>query len=255
MPSRSTEALVLDAAPYRDRDKIVTLFTESEGKVRGVAHGAARSVKRFGGRLERFSRVRATYFEREGMDLVRIDDLELVRESFRLQQDIRVSAALSYVCEVAGEFVGEKESDRRYYRLLGALLEAFRAGMEINLLLRYFEFWTARLHGIFPEFEGCDGCGSAFGPAGARVAAAGGAAMCTRCARGAGERMLSISASALTAIAAFKHSAPAALANVIFPASALDQIEAAATAALSAFAGREFRSRAFLRQVLAQAAK
>jgi len=245
---------VLDAVISGERDKVVTLFTEDEGKLRGVAHGAARSVKRFGGRLERLSRVKVTYFEKEGKDLVRIDDLELIEESFRLQQDLRVSAALAYVSEVAAEFVREREADRRYFRLLGAILEAFRAGGDVEVLLSYFEFWTAKLHGIFPDLASCDACHAAFGSAGARVSVADGAALCARCARAAGRPTHRLSPAALSAAQAFRRAAPADLGNVTFSPKAIREIEAAASGALTTFADREFRSRAFLRQVLAGAA-
>jgi len=255
VPPRSSEAFVLDAVALRERDKLVTLFTETEGKVRGVAHGAARSVKRFGGRLERLSRVKVSYFEKEGQDLVRLDDLELIEESFRLQQDLVVAAALAYVSEVAGEFVREKESDQRYYRLLGATLDAFRAGVEAAVGLRYFEFWTARLHGIFPDLEACDLCRAAFTGSGARVLLADGTGMCSKCARGAGGRSLPLSRSALTVIEAFRRSKPSALLGVVFPKPALREVEAAAGGALVSFTGRPFRSSEFLRQVLPEGAR
>jgi len=250
VPARSTEAYVLDASAFRERDKIVTLFTLDEGKVRGIAHGAARSVKRFGGRLERLSRVKVAYHDSEGRDLVRIDDLELIEESFRLQQDIVVAAALAYVCEVVGEFVREKESDGRYFRLVGAVIEGFRAGAKAGVMLRYFEFWTARLHGIFPDAEQCDACRTPFGEAGARVGAADGEALCPRCAKNATGRTLALSAAALGAIAAFRRTAPRDLVQAPIAAGALSEIEAAASASLVSFTGREFRSRAFLRQVM-----
>jgi len=250
VPPRTTEAFVLDAVASRERDKIVTLFTETEGKIRGVAHGAARSVKRFGGRLERLSRVKVTYFEKEGQDLVRIDDVELIEESFALQQEIVVAASLAYVCEVAGEFVREKESDRRYYRLLGATLDAFRAGLAPVVGLRYFEYWTARLHGIFPDLSACDVCGGPFDAKGARVAASDGTAMCSNCARDASGGSAPLSRSALGVLDAFRRSSPSALANVVFPKAALGEIGAAASASLVAFAGRPFRSSGFLRQVM-----
>lgn len=249
MPARSSQAYVLDATPSRERDKIVTLFTEEEGKIRGVAHGAARSVKRFGGRLERLSRVRASWFEKEGSDLVRIDDLELIEESFKLQQELRVAAALAYVCEVTEEFVREREADRRYFRLIGAILDGFRGGADAVTLLRYFEFWTGRLHGIFPSLEACDACGGPFGDQGARVMVTEGAALCRRCARKAAGRSHPLSAAALTVLEAFRRTAPAALGNVVFPAAALKEIEAAAAGALRSFAGHEFRSREFLDRV------
>jgi DNA repair protein RecO (recombination protein O) len=249
VPLHTDEAFVLDAAPHRERDKIVTFYTETEGKLRGVAHGAARSVRRFGGRLERLSRVRVTWFEKEGADLARIDDVELIEESFRLQEDLRVSAAVSYVCEIAVELAREREADRRFFRLLGAVLAGFRAGVPVDLLARYFEFWTGRLHGVLPGFETCDACSGPFGAAGARVAAADGSALCSRCARGAAGRLLVVSRAALSVMEAFRIKAPRDLGNVAFPAAALREIESAAGAALAAFAGREFRARAFLDQV------
>ncbi|HXI02270.1 MAG TPA: DNA repair protein RecO [Candidatus Saccharimonadales bacterium] len=254
MPTRISEAFVLDATVLKERDKIVTLFTEEEGKLRGLAHGAARSVKRFGGRLERLSRVRASWFEKEGQDLVRIDDLELVRESFSMHQDLLKSAAISYICELAEEFTREKEADRRYYRLLVAVLDGLRAGISPALLLRYFEFWTGRLHGILPAFGACDGCGRAFGAHGARVAPRGEAALCERCAPGS-DATMRLSRGALGLIEAFRNAPPSEFAHVVYPAGALREVETAAVSALVAFTGREIRSAPFLRQVMAEERK
>jgi DNA repair protein RecO (recombination protein O) len=252
MPTRTAEAFVLDSTASRERDKIVTLFTETEGKLRGLAHGAARSVRRFGGRLERLSRVRITYFEKEGRDLVRIDDLELRQESFSLHQDLTVAAAASYISEVAGVFVREKEADRRYFRLLGATVDGLRAGVNPDLLLRYFEFWTARLHGIFPSLEACDACGRTFGSSGARMSAQGQAALCARCSRATGGRNLSLDRAALTLLEAFRRASPTESANVVYSAGAIRGVEAAVGAVLIAFTGHDFKSAPFLRQVMAE---
>ncbi len=252
MPTRSSEAFVLDSTAARERDRLVTLFTEEEGKLRGLAHGAARSVRRFGGRLERLSKVRVTWFEKEGRDLVRIDDLELLRESFTLHESLVTSAAVSYICEIAGEFTREKEADRRYYRLLGAVLDGLRAGTSASLLLRYFEVWTARLHGIFPSLESCDGCGARFGAGGARMTVRGDAALCRRCTRAAGGPTLGLSQGALTIVEAFRATPPSGLAGVDYPARALREVGDAAVAALTSLTGREIKSADYLRQVMAK---
>jgi len=51
MPKQS-EALILRTYPFHEADLLVTLFTRSEGKIRGVAKAAKRSKRRFGGALE-----------------------------------------------------------------------------------------------------------------------------------------------------------------------------------------------------------
>ena len=47
------EAIVLGVMDYREADKIVTLFTLDHGKLKGIARGAKRSVRRFGGAWSR----------------------------------------------------------------------------------------------------------------------------------------------------------------------------------------------------------
>jgi recombinational DNA repair protein (RecF pathway) len=136
--------------------------------------------------------------------------------------------------------------------LIGAVLDALRAGVEARVLLRYFEFWTARLHGIFPGLESCDGCGRAFGAAGARLATGGESAMCRSCARTAGGRTIPLSRAALGVIEAFRTSAPSAFANVVYPSTALREVESAAVEALVSFIGRDIRSASYLRQVVAE---
>ena len=95
MPLRTSEAFIIDVLRLKEADRLVILFTEDEGKVRGVAASAAKSRRRFGGKLERLSRVRATWFDREGRDLARLDTCDLLDASFTLYTDLRAAALLS----------------------------------------------------------------------------------------------------------------------------------------------------------------
>ena len=122
MPLKTSEAFVVDVRKLQEADRLVVLFTEDEGKIKGVAPSAAKSRKRFGGKLERLTRVRVTYFEKEGRELARIDSCDLLEESFTLHQDLRAAALLAYVAEVVDTFARERESDRRYFRLIRSLL-------------------------------------------------------------------------------------------------------------------------------------
>ena len=183
---------------------------------------------------------------------MRIDDLELRQESFSLHQNLLTSAAVSYISEMAEVFVREKEADPPYYRLLGATLDGLHQGVDPDLLLRYFEFWTARLHGIFPSLEGCDTCGRAFDDSGAWMAVQGEAALCSGCNRTAGGRSLPLRGEALALLEVFRRAAPTEFSDVGYSGGAIREVESVVGLVLIGFTGREFKSAPFLKQVLAE---
>src|SRR5579864_6370938 len=78
MPLKQSEAIVLRSYPMREADLLVTLFTRSDGKVRGVARSAMKSKKRFGGALEPLTLVRVYWEERERHELTRIDSCDVL---------------------------------------------------------------------------------------------------------------------------------------------------------------------------------
>ncbi|HST78849.1 MAG TPA: DNA repair protein RecO, partial [Verrucomicrobiae bacterium] len=77
MPKQS-EALILRTYPFHEADLLVTFFTRSEGKVRGVAKAAKRSRKRFGGALEPLTHVIAHWEDKEKQELARLDSCDII---------------------------------------------------------------------------------------------------------------------------------------------------------------------------------
>jgi DNA repair protein RecO (recombination protein O) len=183
MPLQSTQGFVLRAHPLGEADLILVFLTRDEGRLRGVARSARRSRRRFGGALQPLSHVRIGYFEREGRELARVDQCDLLHSYFRLQEDLRASAYLSYMAEVAEEFSREHQEEERFYRLLHATLEALEGGLDPAWGARYFELWTLRLHGLLPDLQACGSCGSRLRAA-AVYCAAERQLRCRRCAPG-----------------------------------------------------------------------
>jgi len=250
VPLKTTEAFVIDVRKLQEADRLVILFTRDEGKVRGVAASAARSRRRFGGKLERLSRVNVRYFEKEGRDLVRVDACDLLEESFTLHQDLDSAALLAYVAEVVDTFVHEREADPRYFRLVGSLLSALRGGADRRLLARYFQIWTLRLHGLMPDLEACGGCGAALARSGACVDERDmSMAMCPACGARGGSRIRRLSPKALELLRRFRSEAPAGLAATPADRQALAEIEGFAVANLESFLGHPFQSYRFLKEI------
>src|SRR5258705_5634274 len=124
--------MVLHTSALGESDRIVTFLTRSAGKVRAVAKGARRSKRRFGSNLERFSRVRLQYFEREGSDLARVEAAELLESFYGLQEDPERAAVLACMAEVADAFAREQQEDEADFRLLHAVLRAIRDGLALD---------------------------------------------------------------------------------------------------------------------------
>jgi DNA repair protein RecO (recombination protein O) len=181
---RETEAMVLRSHPLGESDRIVTFLTRSAGKVRAVAKGARRSKRRFGSNLERFSRVRLHYFEREGFDLARIEAAELLESFYLLQEDPERGAVLACLAEVADAFAREQQEDEAYFRLLHAVLRAVRDGLGLDHAARYFEIWTLRLHGVLPPLSSCARCGRKVGARGGVYDRHEGGVLCRSCSPG-----------------------------------------------------------------------
>ncbi len=164
-----------------DSDLIVSLFAQQAGQVRGVARGARRSRRRFGGALEPLTRVRASWVERHGRELHRIEELEPLRSYARMQADPGVQAACAVLAEVARATVREEQDESRLFRLMGAALDALEEGLPPHATVRYFEFWTLRLHGVLADLEHCGNCLEPLGARSRVWATAGYGVLCGRC--------------------------------------------------------------------------
>lgn len=159
MGLQTADALILEVRDLQERDRIVVFLTRERGKLSGVAKGARTKHSRFAGLLQPLARVRLTWYEREGRDLVRLSSVDLERPAAPLQQDLDDILLGSYLAEHLLVFAQENEPARLYFRLLDSTLEALLAGVDRDLAARYFESWMLRLAGLYPPPLHCPGCG------------------------------------------------------------------------------------------------
>lgn len=159
MPLKDSEAIVLRTYPMREADLLVTLFTRTEGKLRGVARSAKKSKRRFGGALEPLTYVRAYYEDRERQELSRLDACEVIQSPLAEQVTYSRAVALGHIGELLDELLPDREANDPVFRLTLAVLEAIR-GDNIWMPVTYFELWLTRLMGFLPELSECIVCGA-----------------------------------------------------------------------------------------------
>jgi DNA repair protein RecO (recombination protein O) len=169
----TSEAVVLRTWPLRESDLIVSFFTRDYGRLKGVAKAALKSRKRFGGALEPMTMARAWFAERPRQELVRLDQLEIVRSPLSGPVDHVRLTVLSFFAELIDEALPEHDPQETVFRLLVSVLEQTsaakpEAGSELGqpwMPLTYFALWMTRLMGLLPDVTRCTACGEALRPA------------------------------------------------------------------------------------------
>jgi DNA repair protein RecO (recombination protein O) len=152
---------VLRTYAFGEASKVVVLLTRERGKVRAVAKGARGRRPRYQSALEPLSEVRCSLHGRQGAELFRLGQCDLLRSAFRTgARALEASLVLSYVAELLDAFAPEGEADERVYRLAAAVIAAADAGITEKVLACYVEAWLLRLHGLYPPLDRCARCGS-----------------------------------------------------------------------------------------------
>jgi DNA repair protein RecO (recombination protein O) len=159
----ASDALILRTWPVNEADLVVSFFTRDYGKLKGVAKAALKSRKRFGGALEPMTQARAFFAERPRQELVRLDQLELLRSPLSAPVDYARASVLSFFAEVLEEALPEHDPQETVFRLLLAVLEQTTVEQPW-MPLTYFSLWMTRLMGWLPDLAVCTQGGERFAP-------------------------------------------------------------------------------------------
>jgi DNA repair protein RecO (recombination protein O) len=159
----ASDALILRTWPVNEADLVVSFFTRDYGKVKGVAKAALKSRKRFGGALEPMTLARAFFAERPRQELVRLDQLELLRSPLSAPVDYARAAVLSFYAEVLEEALPEHDPQETVFRLLLAVLDQTTV-LQPWMPMTYFSLWMTRLMGWLPDLAACTVCADRFAP-------------------------------------------------------------------------------------------
>jgi DNA repair protein RecO (recombination protein O) len=158
MPLKESEAIVLRTYPFRESDLLVTLFTRTDGKIRGAARAAKKSRRRFGGALEPLTYVKVTWEDRERQELSRLDACEVLDSPLTTEIGYPRVVALGHVAELLDELLPDREASDAVFRLAVTVIRQLRDDA-IWLPVTYFQLWMARLMGYLPDLSECISCG------------------------------------------------------------------------------------------------
>ena len=176
----TTDAAVLKQIPIGEADRVLTLFTAAQGKIRVVARGVRRPKSRIAGHLEPLTYCRLMIARGRTMDTV--SDADTLANYPKLRSSLE-GIALGTVCvELVNAFTPDEEPNPLLLNLLTDCFGWIDKG-ERSLALHYFEFELLRQVGFMPELQNCVSCSKAIQPNDHGFSHRFGGTICNACSR------------------------------------------------------------------------
>ncbi len=236
----TTKALVLREVRYKEADRILTLLSETDGKLTAKARGALRKNSRTGAATQQMTYAEMTLFGNRGKWTV--NEASLIEPFTGLRSDIQAFALGSYFSECLEAFSMEDEPDAELLQLgLNSLYALSRRLADIRLIKAAFEFRLMSIAGYRPDINACSECGKTE-PEKPVLLLESGALCCRDCRRGSGADWEKLDEESLRALRHIINAPPKKLLSLSLAGNSLDLLSAAAERYLLTHAERGFAS-------------
>lgn len=157
-----TPALVLKRQDFGEADRILTLFTPDQGKVRVIAKGVRKITSRKSGHVELFTY--STLLIAKGRNLDIVTQAETIKPFRLLRENLSRITYAYYIAEVVDQFTEDRDENRPLFDLLLATLQALEETDDIRRTVRYFELRLLDLVGYRPQLFRCVQCNKEIEP-------------------------------------------------------------------------------------------
>lgn len=180
MAIQKTEAFVLKTQPFRSSSLIVTFFTLSFGKIRGMVKGVRREREVRGAFYELFSRVEIVFYEKLRSDLHLVSEASLLESNDVLRTQLETITSASYFCELVDLLTEVHDPHERIFELLEFSFR-FLPSLPHERIAHLVEIQLLNEVGWLPYLEGCVSCQTLL-PERGFFSVKQGALLCERCA-------------------------------------------------------------------------
>jgi DNA repair protein RecO (recombination protein O) len=147
---------VLSRFELGEADRVLTLLTPHEGKIRAIAKGVRRPGSRIGGSVEPFAEIDLLLVRGRTFDVV--TQAQVVEAWLRFRDQLTATATAWYLGELAERAVEERAGAWPVYALLRRAYQLLDDGMAPDRVARWYETGLADALGMRPEVERCVEC-------------------------------------------------------------------------------------------------
>lgn len=176
------DSIVLKHIEWGEADRILTLFTREQGKVRVIAKGVRKIRSRRAGHLEPFTHVAIQLAASKDLSIV--TQAEMIEGYLPLREDLIRMTQASYVVELLDKFTYEEGENIALFNLLKSTLARLaQADMDYGMVLRYYEIRLLDFTGFRPELFHCTVGDEEIRPENQYFSVSLGGVVCPRCAK------------------------------------------------------------------------
>ena len=146
MRSFRTEGIVIKRSNYSEADRIVTIFTKQNGKIKVKASGVRRIASRRSPHIELLNYCVFSLYQ--GKSMATLTEVES-KESFPLlKKDLKRIGLAYHVCELIDGLCAENQENQEVFMLLGRTLRKLSKEENLSQIIYEFELELLRLLGF-----------------------------------------------------------------------------------------------------------
>ena len=174
-----TPAVVLKRMDLGEADRILTLYTRDQGKLRAVAKGVRKTTSRSAGHLELFTLTDVLLAVGRELDVV--SQAETIQAFRRVREDVLLTAHAYYLAELTDLLTEDRMESRAVFEVLVNGFRDLGHAPDARLVLIAFQLRLLQALGYRPELRQCVSCRSTIEPGKNQFSALGGGVVCPTC--------------------------------------------------------------------------
>ncbi len=114
----STNGFIIYAKKMNEADLLLSYITEDYGKITCFANNARKSKKRFLGKLEPAMLTNIKFYEKPGMTLDILYEVDLIEDYKNLRKDINIYLFLTKLVEISRILCQERDNNKNIFYLI-----------------------------------------------------------------------------------------------------------------------------------------
>jgi DNA repair protein RecO (recombination protein O) len=241
-----TQAVVLRRMDFGEADRLLTLYSQAEGKLRAIAKGIRKTMSRRSGHLELFTQ--SDLLLTRGRDLDLVTQAETVKSFRGVREDLLRTSYAYQLAELIDGLTEDRQPNPALFDALVQALSALESHSDPRVVVAHFLLAVLDASGFRPQLTECVSCRQPIQPELNVFDRELGGIVCPRCAPAA-PRASTVAVNVLKLLRLLQRSTPVGSVTLDIPAQVGREAERLLREYAEGILERQLRSPSFVARV------